>query len=379
MSKKTEKNDEIDFVIAEEGVGSGIELSEATGTHSSASFSPQSRLFGSQGRWAVAALLLCSVLYYLFYMVFGQSRVSDFPLIEPGSYLGVIERGIGANSDEPSILYVERDTDMDSIFFAILRAGFKPANFHVSASGPLAPLTLVSTEGKLRFTGRMVSTGLYSGEVENLDTESIGSWTLSNIPAQLDLKMSPEAAEEVLRWLTLRAELRYTESRIKLAESTVPEQKQEIEKLTEYLTEGRVLKERSDKKLRVAQSELSDAQEKLLANQKEADKLAKQLEISQKVTDAGKLVSLSRDSLERERRWIESMFKTSSSDGSSDLVREIERGEKVLDLRAKIAEAKNKLSRLIYERERGITHGAPEALVPGEVPTENVDVFTGNY
>lgn len=325
--------------------------------------------------WATVLIVLSGSLYLSLQMLFGGGARDGFPAVKPGSYLGTVAHVFPEGNEEHAILYVERQLDDDSLFFAVLKNGYKPETFNLLGETGLPPINIVSADGKLRFTGTQRSPGVYSGDVSNLDTRAQGEWTLSLIPESGNSKPSAEIEQQVTHWLKLRAALYSTDAKIKMAESTVPEQKKEIEKLTNFLTEGKTLKTRSDKKLIEVQAELTAVQSKLKNKQREAKELAKQLEVSQHVTNAGKLVVLSRDSLDREKRWIESMFKTSPEESSGDLAREIERGERILDLRAKIEEAKNKLSRLIRERGTG-------AVVGGDLeePTnKDIDGFSGRY
>mgnify|MGYP005715055835 FL=1 len=81
------------------------------------------------------------------------------------------------------------------------------------------------------------------------------------------------------------------------------------------------------------------------------------------MTGLGKLVALSRESIDRERRWYESMYKTMVSDQSREFARAVERSEMVLDIRRRIALERDRIYSLVNETERsqslGLNREAP--------------------
>jgi hypothetical protein len=151
---------------------------------------------------------------------------------------------------------------------------------------------------------------------------------------------------EIQLWLRLKAELADVDEQIQAAEAKVPEQRKEIEKLTEFITEGNNLRARADEKYRNVRAELDRRKEVLKAKQAEAKDLEKKIVLSHSVTPMGKLVSLSRASLEREARWIDSLLRTGPVETNEDLDLAVDRGKSVLSLKGQIEQERERIYNL---------------------------------
>jgi len=162
------------------------------------------------------------------------------------------------------------------------------------------------------------------------------SWVLQAIREENPSRDDSRLAEMRL-WLLLDSELKDVSNQIVLAERRVPEQRLEIERLTQVLGEGQKFRSKANEKFTLAQQELKQAQAALLAKREEVAGLEAAYDLAQRVTPMGRLVSLSRESLEREWRWVDSAIKSQGPVQTEEFLAAIEKGEKILVLKREIA------------------------------------------
>jgi hypothetical protein len=237
---------------------------------------------------------------------------AGFPKIAPGSYIGSIS--IPDTKEIPSALklYVERAPSDDELLFVVVRDGWLPQKV-LPASQPGAdgsfPITISGKDGSFRLEGRQIANGQYSGKVVYIDSGRVGSWSLNPI-TQNELQQSENETGEVRDWLVLQAGLFDAINRTSALGESLAKQKLEIDTLSGYVTEGGDLKARAEKKLDLIRRQQDDARQLLERKQKEAKELEDKIEIAESVTRMGKLVSLSRETVEREARWADSMLRS---------------------------------------------------------------------
>ena len=311
---------------------------------------------GSVGKARVAYLISIILLLGLLtvsYLLFAEwSR--RFPHLEPGSYMGTISGTVGQEpvprTQSKLNFYVERSEGSDEYLVVVLHSGWMPqlvSGVPVGSEGQILPLVLKGDGGRFTLTGKQIEPSKFQGKISG--PEYKGTWEMIRVPSD-SLALDEEALKQLKLWLLLRAELTDIEVKIGDAETVVPAQRREIEKLTAFVTEGERLKTKANEKYLAIQEDLKKAQQAFKVRQDEARKLEETLRISQKLPGIGKLVALSRESLEREGRWIDSMLKSSQNQSPEDLEQALERGEKILALKRVIAAEHAKIEDL--------THGA---------------------
>jgi hypothetical protein len=264
-----------------------------------------------------------------------------FPAIEPASYYGTIE-GIFASVDgSPSRFYVERQPGGDEMIVVVVRAGWLPQVVSVvprsGRSGGdewMLPLTINGPDGTLSLIGTRAGPGEYVGRAVNSDTGREGSWQLAKIEDMAPVAQRDE--RELTLWLSLRYELLEVREQIAGLEKQVPAQKAEIDKLSAFISEGTRLRSSADEKFLKVKEQLREAQLELKQLQEEARKLEAQLDLAQRFTGMGRLVSLARESLEREGRWIDSMLRGDVVSTQSEIERAVARAEAVARVKREI-------------------------------------------
>lgn len=300
----------------------------------------------------VAALLLFGLI--IVSTLWLRERRQRFPALSPGEYLGQIY-GISENEPNEGIrLYVDRDPGRDDLLFVLLAPGWEPKYVQTVAEGEdqnnaewLLPVTVAESKGKLKFIGQMTADGEFTGSVYDIENGKEGSWGLRRISESLSKAIAIDVVDTRL-WLMLRSELRGLDAEIDKARTIVPEQRREIEKLTNFITEKSQLKTNADQKYEAEQAASRKISADFQKKHEEVDKLRKQIDLSQKLTGMGKLVALSRESLDRENRWLQSMLRSSVGDDSSELDEAVKRGERILDLRRQIEIENEKIYSLLH-------------------------------
>jgi hypothetical protein len=304
--KKGEENSDVDFIPVGETREFSVAVDSAPGE------SDRTVKIGNQYK-IILLTVLSFVIVVLLYRIFILDDGKSFPLIAPGAYYGQIV-GLRSEGDRQSF-YIERDDAQNLLHVVILAAGWMPHRFPLAADEdmPLAPLVLRSGDTRLHLMGKKDANGSYSGEVYNLHSNRKGFWKI----AALAPGVFRGGESDIKFWLSLRIELAGVESSVHRLREALPQQAAEIERLTAFVVEGKELKARAAQKYGEAEAELKAAQRELAEKQKNTRTLAAQLEVSERLTAAGRLVGLSRESLERENRWLESMLRVTPHAGKA--------------------------------------------------------------
>lgn len=290
----------------------------------------------------VFGVIACLILSITALALLRDSTPQSFPKMSPGRYLGVIRGTYSAAVP----IYVEVAEANNSIFFIVLRVGFLPQTIIPQNQAPSSgsdtaylPITLEGANSKLKFIGESASGAGYSGLVYELIGGSEGTWELHPVSDSGEAEDASEVAD-IRLWLLLRGELADVDQKISKVQARIPETESEVLKLTQFITDDRSLKDNAGRKLALEREALSRLRTQLKNQQEEVAKLERQVDLSHRVTAMGKLVSLSRESLEREGRWISSALRVGTGDLAPELEEAAIRGEKILELKRRI-EAEN--------------------------------------
>ncbi|MDZ4786228.1 MAG: hypothetical protein SGJ02_09150, partial [bacterium] len=176
--------------------------------------------------------------------------------------------------------------------------------------------------------------------VYNINLNSKGSWTVAPIPKEEVVPLVLEKESEIKQIIFLKREVSQVKKEIDIVEERLLKEKEAISKLSEFMKDQSTLQQRTNIRLEKAQAGFIEAEKILSKNKKEARILAKQLALSERVTDMGNLVSLSRKTIDRENRWLDSMFESSTPFASFDFDSEVEKAKKIIELKNKINKLK---------------------------------------
>lgn len=275
---------------------------------------------------SIVVLMASAVFALLFILSRGES---SFPKIAAGVYLGKL---VGVfNEEEGEIPFIL--TSDDKFFeILILKTGWSKVVIQKPdyQDGQFrAPLEFGSQEAHLRFSGVKSKTdGGFNGEVYNLDLGLRGTWSLN--PTQISKVMRSETEKrEIKAVLALDRELTDVGREISSVQDQLRDNKEAVARLGEFLSDAEIMNERAAAKFERVQRDFDSSSRELRAKRKEARELAQRLALSESVTSAGILVALSRKTLDRENRWLESIFNSAGAQSSYDLDQEVLRAQRI--------------------------------------------------
>ena len=131
--------------------------------------------------------------------------------------------------------------------------------------------------------------------------------------------------------------------------------------MTDFVTNRESLKQKAEQKFKEARAEFQAERDKLVALQDEARQLEARISLAQRVTQMGKLVILSKESLDREGRWIEAALKDVQA-LSPEIEAAAARAEKLLALKKEIIDERSRIAAIQY----------PEAFPSPQVQNDEV-------
>ena len=289
-----------------------------------------------------------------------------FPRLPQGFYAGQIIPPVEVDGTAPQpVQFIVESTAGGEYYIAINSDDWTPQLTTYVERGDsgygdwVHPIMIQNDDSRLRFTGTPQGDGRYSGDVEFLPGDESGSWTLH------ELDLIPHSNwrmddDELAHWLRLSTELRDSARKVVASKQEFEAQEAEIDKLSNFITDADSLKQRAEDRFQKVKGEYTELKTKVEALRAQTVQLKNQVALAQRVTQQGTLVSLARESLDRESRWVDSMFRSEVGTSGQDFVSGVRHGEKIIALREQIAIEREKIAnlRLIQERRSGIREGA---------------------
>ena len=272
-------------------------------------------------------------IYFSFYSV-TSFEVSGFSGVPVGSFFGEVS-GAPFDSDEsPLNIYLEHSPN-HTIGLGVFVSGWRFSSTALEKSGEddtFSSPSLRTGAGLIRLTGAHLGSGIYGGEIVNLDTGVRGTWQAR----KLESGTAQENDKALQRWLLLSAELQETKLELKSIEAEVTKDRKRIEQLSKTMTDKDKVKELVVREYQDIQKVLEERSKLLKEKESEISQLRTQFEIAQTVTPRGKLASLSRESIERETRWYESMMRGGGELRTRTVDDEYSRALRIIELRQEI-------------------------------------------
>jgi hypothetical protein len=193
----------------------------------------------------------------------------------------------------------------------------------------------------------MVKEGRYEGVFLNPISQERGSWVLLKSG---NLGIVPETEADLTRWYSLWQELEQIEGEIQISQRKVDDQSGSIENLHRVVSEGDVLRKTADVRLGRADSEMEAALDELRVRQEQLDRKRRDFDLTQRVSQEGRLVFLSRETIQRESRWIELTLDLLAPETSIGFDQALERAERVKKLKEAITKEREvKATRSVAE------------------------------
>jgi hypothetical protein len=195
------------------------------------------------------------------------------------------------------------------------------------------PLVVGEAGVRLRFIGTSVESGRYEGSYLDPITQEQGSWTLIKIRSE---EPSLNSEQGLIRWFALWQEIERIELEIQDAQTKADQQRASIDNLHRHVTDEDGLRKTADIRLGRTDSELEGARNELQLRQQQVDKVIRDFDLSQRISQEGKLVFLARETIQRESRWIELSLKLLAPETSLGFDQALARAERVQTLKRQI-------------------------------------------
>ncbi len=274
-----------------------------------------------------------AVFAFLFILSRGES---SFPKIPVGTYFGKLVGVFDEHENEISFIFESHGGYYEIYVLKpgwskiyIQQADYKDGEFR-------SPLEFSAQEAHLRLSGvRSSADNSFSGDVYNLGLGLRGNWSMA--PHALPfLARSNQERQQTIAGISLNRELDGVEREIFRIQGQLKDSKEAVARLSEFLSDAETMNERAAAKFERVQREFELASQNLKLKRKEARELAQRLSLSESVTDAGLLVALSRKTLDRESRWLDSIFNSAGSYSSYDLEQEVTRAKRIIALKKEL-------------------------------------------
>lgn len=273
-----------------------------------------------------------------------------FPDLDPGVYVGTIEKDQDGLKVPWCVVKHQGEHSLAVGVGDVRVAAQRVAPVDPSGTTRL-PLTIGDSTTRLKFTGNQAEQPhRYEGRYYNPISNEKGEWKLARVSAE---SVPIKTDHELVRWFSLWQEVERLEEQILVSQRSADEQRSKIENLHRYVADEDVLRKTADVRLGRTDSALSAARDELALRQSQLDRGLSDFDLSQRISQEGKLVFLSRETLQRESRWIELTLKLLAPETSIGFEQAFERAERVRSLKASIAqERKAMIQKAADERPR---------------------------
>ncbi len=302
-------------------------------------------------RRALLAILSISIVsVVLVGYLFWRDVSRSFPDVPQGVYVGMILYE-GQEGGVP--LYVERSTSSTSLLVAVgdQKIPAQHAPIRDSLGRARLPLIVSGPDSRLRLTGARKDEKRYEGECLDPIGNKKGTWYLqkTDIAREIDREDG-----DLYAWIAVVSELQKVEDAIESVKVRYDSQKTKMEKLGRYLANDEPLREKATSRLSSASNALDAARSDLAKVRAALDATIRNVELSQRVSPKGRLAFLSRESLQRESRWIEITLRLLAPETTPGFEEQLERAYRIKAVQDEIEAERRRMEEIdTLDRYRG--------------------------
>ena len=265
-----------------------------------------------------------------------------FPQLRPGVYAGTF---VSKSNGKAIPWWVESTVGSPDLFVSIGAQGV-PAQrgvFVEPSSGTRLPLIVSGADRRFRVTGREDEGGEYEGDYSDPITSDSGTWRLKrfDVPA-----LEKVERDDLVDWVSTWQTLRTVEAKIEDIKKVYDVDEARIEKLHRYAVEEDSLQKAADSRLSSTASALDDVKKQNAAKRAELEGLLRNIDIAKRVSPEGRLVELSRESVNREAKWIEQALQLTAPDLSGGFEKDYERALRVKALQDQVNDERSLIRNL---------------------------------
>ena len=308
-------------------------------------------------RLLVSVLLLSIMSCVALGSMFLRDLSRTFPEISEGSYAGMV---IPSAKEGRRPLYVVKTASSRDVVVVLGDSDFPAQRVPVldpSGSNRLA-LVIAGNQARLKLTGVKKTEGRLEGDWVDPIRDIKGEWFLERVGFETTFS---QQGVDLQGWLISSRELRQVEGEIKGLEKRYDSNRIQMDRLNRYLIDDGALKDKASSRLTGATGSLVEAQSELGKIRADLEEKAKSAELSQRVSPRGRLAVLSRESLQRESRWIEITLRLLAPEMAPDFEAQLERATRVKELEDHIAAERARIEEIeSVDRYRGANPETPK-------------------
>jgi hypothetical protein len=277
---------------------------------------------------------------------FGQGY---FPEIAPGLYAGSLECD-GGTCSMPLLVEKQAQLRELAVFVGDERVPAQRAVTQDPSGRTKLPLIVAAQNLRLKLVGEARGIERYQGTFVDPINATQGTWKLEK---RGDERLDPVQETAIRNWYAAWMSLQANEGKIQELQQEYQQQTRKIEKLNGSLLDDDTLRRKADQRLGSASSALESVQDELTQVRQELESALRNVELAQRVSSRGNLVLMSRESIQREARWIEISLNLFAPETAPGFEESLERAYRVQQLKDEIAQEREKLYREDTKRRYG--------------------------
>lgn len=301
-------------------------------------------------RAVIAITLAVLVVIAGGWFVFRESG-QVFPPLGRGLYVGTINSISGKGSLPWAIQISQENGEM---LVAVGDSGLPVQRAVVADKGGRAqiPLVLSGPHRRLHITGKRTHDGKFEGSYSDDLTADRGTWRLASTTIQ---PLGADDQKELRNWVSTWQSLSNIEKKLKDGQLVLEAERAELEGVQRSTETSEGVEDSSSEGAGPAGDSLEDLRRNITAKRSELKTLVSTIDSAQRLSPEGRLVQLSRESIQREAKWFEKALKLTAPELSDDFESNYERALKVRSLQDQIAEEQRLIRELVeapsYRRE----------------------------
>ena len=320
-------------------------------------------------RRIIVLFILLTILAISSWQLVKQYSAKTFPDMPAGKYWGLVSKEL-SHIKAGTRVFLERSDKSDIIYFTLIdsetsRSLEIPLDYSTLQDDGSFSAVSISLEGKqIKLFGERGRDHDYEGTIVDASTGHSSPWTLDSIFVR---DVSVESEEKLKHLLLLNSETGLVKEQAKALSNELERSKRDALMITSYTAgeeEGSSLLKTEIEKI---ETEINNTRAKIKDLEEKAKNLQNQIELSKKISPRGRLVALTRETLERDRRWASSLQRNTQSKGGY-LKRQYQEALQIRTLLDKISE----LEALLNENE-GYMEDFSSAIQDGD------DAYWLNY
>lgn len=309
---------------------------------------------------AFLILLAASLIGGAVYLI--REMNQTFPQMRPGFYAGVLS----SNANDRVVPWsVEVNVGSADLLVSVALDSVPAQRGAIveSSSGTRLPLIISGSDRRYRITGREVDDGFYEGEYSDPITSDTGRWSLRRVDVG---SLSSIDRDDLVDWAATWRSLRAVEVKIEESKQAFDSDQARMEKLRRYAVDDDSLHKEADARASLTDIAVEEFKRSNANKRAELEGLLRNIDIAKRVSAEGRLVELSRESIQREGKWIEGALQLVAPEEPESVDQEFERALRVKGLQDEIESERVAISKLTQ---------APKPTTAQSGETESEEAF----